>query len=87
LEAAVYGKPVLFGPVYDKYFEAEEMLETGGAFSIEDALELEKQLDLLLQDNKTYDAAAKAAQGYVEKNAGATKKIMQYIQENRLLTN
>jgi 3-deoxy-D-manno-octulosonic-acid transferase len=32
---------VVFGPVYDKYFEADELIDAGGAFSIEDALELE----------------------------------------------
>ncbi len=87
LEAAVYGKPVLFGPVYDKYFEAEELLEAGGAYSIIDALELEQQLNELLNDQSLYEASAKAAFGYVQREAGATKKIMQYIQENRLLIN
>ena len=33
LEAAVYGKPVIFGPEYDKNFEAEEMIECTGAIS------------------------------------------------------
>jgi 3-deoxy-D-manno-octulosonic-acid transferase len=48
LEAAVYSKPVLFGPVYDKYFEAGGLLDEGGAFTIEDALELENLLKELL---------------------------------------
>ncbi|MBL0144606.1 MAG: hypothetical protein IPP48_01410 [Chitinophagaceae bacterium] len=42
LEAAVYGKPVLFGPVYEKYTEAIDLVESGGAKSIKDALQLEK---------------------------------------------
>lgn len=87
LEAAVYGKPVLFGPVYQKYFEAEELLDAGGAFSVDDALELEKQFKLLLENKALYDVAAKAALDYVQQHAGATQKIIQYIQANRLLTN
>lgn len=87
LEAAVYGKPVVFGPVYDKYFEAEELLDCGGAFSIEDSLELEAVLKELLGDKKVYQAAAMASEAYVKRNAGATQKVMAYMEANRLLTN
>lgn len=87
LEAAVYGKPVVFGPVYDKYFEAEELLDCGGAFSIEDSLELEAVLKELLEDKKVYQAAAMASEAYVKRNAGATEKVMAYMEANRLLTN
>ena len=34
LEAAVYGKPVLFGPVYHKFNEAMDLISAGGAISI-----------------------------------------------------
>ena len=34
LEAAVYGKPVLFGPNYEKFKEAIGLIETGGGFCI-----------------------------------------------------
>src|SRR6201991_4427014 len=47
LEAAVYGKPVVFGPVYDKYPEAEELVNVGGGISVETALEFEKALNEL----------------------------------------
>ena len=45
LEAAVYHKPVIFGPVYEKYVEAKELVEQGGGFPIKTALELEKEID------------------------------------------
>lgn len=86
LEAAVYGKPVVFGPVYEKFIEAVELVDTGGAFCIENALELEETLQWLLGNDADYNKAAKAAGNYVYANAGATQKIMAYIQENRLLT-
>jgi 3-deoxy-D-manno-octulosonic-acid transferase len=85
LEAAVYGKPVLFGPVYDKYFEAEGLLDEGGAYTIDDALQLENLLKELLANQAFYESAAQAAGQYVRDNAGATAKAMKYIQENRLL--
>jgi 3-deoxy-D-manno-octulosonic-acid transferase len=86
LEAAVYGKPVVFGPVYDKYIEAVELVEQGGAFVINTALELEKTFDDLLTDTNAYQAGSEAARNYVYNNKGATDRIMQFIQENRLLT-
>ena len=87
LEAAVYSKPVVFGPVYEKYSEAVELVERGGAFSVIDALELEETFNYLLEDKKAYDFAATNAGNYVVMKGGATKTIMQYIQEKRLLTN
>jgi 3-deoxy-D-manno-octulosonic-acid transferase len=87
LEAAVYGKPVVFGPVYDKYIEAVELVQQGGAFVINKALDLEKTFDDLLIDTNAYAASCAAARNYVYSNKGATDSIMQFIQENRLLTN
>ncbi len=87
LEAAVYGKPVIFGPEYEKNFEAIELIRSGGAFSIENALELERILQNLLQNNAELAGAGESARNYVYENRGATEKIMDYIQKNRLLTN
>ena len=86
LEAAVYGKPVVVGPVYEKYIEAVQLIAAGGAFPVATALELEKQLHQLLDDAFVYMRACIAAQQFVASHAGATDKIMEYIQEKRLLT-
>jgi 3-deoxy-D-manno-octulosonic-acid transferase len=87
LEAAVYYKPVLFGPAFEKFSEAIELINKGGAFDVEDAIELEDELNELLSDENLYIEASKIAGNYVKNNAGATNAIIQYIQENRLLTN
>ena len=87
LEAAVYGKPVVFGPEYEKFIEAEELIETGGGYSIENALELEVLLRLLLGKGEDFNAAIKASKEYVYSKKGPTDAIINYIQENRLLTN
>ena len=87
LEAAVYGKPVVFGPVYDKYLEAVELVGSGGGFSVENALEAETLITSLLIDKEEYDLACEASREYVNAKKGATEKIVAYIQENRLLTN
>ena len=74
LEAAVYGKPVIFGPEYEKNFEAVEMIEGDAAISIENAIELEKILDKLLSDEAEIKMRGEAAKNYVYSKAGATKK-------------
>jgi 3-deoxy-D-manno-octulosonic-acid transferase len=87
LEAAVYGKPVVIGPVYEKYVEAVELETAGGLLVVNTALELEETFNELLTNTNAYKASCEAARNYVYNNKGATEKIMQFIQENRLLTN
>ncbi|MEP6683971.1 MAG: glycosyltransferase N-terminal domain-containing protein [Parafilimonas sp.] len=87
LEAAVYYKPVVFGPAYEKFSEAIELIDKGGAFDVEDAIELEDELNELLSDESLYTQASKIAGDYVKNHSGATDAIIQYIQENRLATN
>lgn len=87
LEAAVYGKPVLFGPNYKKYREAEELIEKKGAFRVKNSDELKTKIHDLLQQTEVYNNASEASAVYISENKGATEKIMTYIQEKRLLTN
>ena len=87
LEAVVYGKPVLFGPKYQKFKEARDLIAKGAAFSVSNAGELKTKMDHLLNDPEQLSKAGNAAKNYVEDNVGATQKIVQYIHENRLLTN
>lgn len=86
LEAAVHGKPVFFGPNYQKFKEAGELIETGAAFSFSTAEEFKTKTDHLLNNPQRVSKAGTAAKNYVEENTGTTQKILQYIQENRLLT-
>lgn len=88
LEAAVYGKPVVFGPVYEKFVEAIGLVNCGGAVSIDGGpVKLETIMNNLLNDEAERKRRGEAAKQFVYENAGASKKIMQFIQEKRLLTN
>ena len=86
LEAAVYGIPVIHGPNFERFPEAIELMDAGGSFAVNTALELENKLnDLLMQDN-AYHLACRAAKEFVRDRRGATEKIIHYMEENRLLT-
>lgn len=77
LEAAVYDVPVIFGPNYQKFREAKEMIAAGGAFSINNYETLETELDKLFNDK----IAGKIAGEYVKKNTGATSQITKIIDQ------
>jgi 3-deoxy-D-manno-octulosonic-acid transferase len=86
LEAAVWGKPVLFGPNYQKFREARDLVDRRAGFSITHAEDLKRIATELLQDQGLLEQSSTAARTYVDENIGAAQKIMDYIQENRLLT-
>jgi 3-deoxy-D-manno-octulosonic-acid transferase len=86
LEAAVYGKPVVFGPVIEKYIEAVELTESGGGIVIDSALEAEGVFERLLRDPGEVREIGEASARYVDSKKGATEKIVRFIHEKRLLT-
>jgi len=87
-EAAVYGKPVVMGPYISKYREAVELVERKGGFIVTNAEELSALFkELISNKNDSYINSSRAAYNYIRENAGAVKKILDYIQVNRLLTN
>jgi len=86
LEAAVYGRPVLLGNNYKKYKEAADLVRFGGAISFSDPEGLSHALTTLLNDEDDYKLRCSASKHYVQQNKGATEKILNYIEINRLLT-
>ncbi|MDR0891371.1 MAG: 3-deoxy-D-manno-octulosonic acid transferase [Mediterranea sp.] len=79
LEAAVYGIPVIFGPKYQKFQEAVQLIETGGAYSINTYEELHALLDRLHTDTAFLQATGTHASRYVTDNSGATERVMEMI--------
>ena len=79
LEPAAFGLPVIFGPDYQKFQEAHDMLSLGAATCINNYEELEMQIDGYRSNPEKllYDSAI--ARGYVNKNRGASKEIVKYL--------
>ncbi|MCL2289714.1 MAG: 3-deoxy-D-manno-octulosonic acid transferase [Bacteroidetes bacterium] len=76
LEAAVFEKPIFFGPHFQKFNEAVELVESGGAFSVKNAEEMTQKMCHLEKKTSFYDAVCEICRKYVAQNLGATDKIM-----------
>jgi len=81
LEAAVFGLPVLFGPHYQKFREANELISLGGAFSFTGSEPLQACISTLLTDDIQRNGASAIAREYVQDRKGATLRIMQHIMQ------
>jgi 3-deoxy-D-manno-octulosonic-acid transferase len=81
LEAAAFGMPVLFGPKYDKFKEARDLVQLKAGFSINGQQKLDAVAGLLMNNNEARYAAAAIAKNYVKEHVGATDAIMKYIKE------
>ncbi|GAB3828873.1 3-deoxy-D-manno-octulosonic acid transferase [Pontibacter rugosus] len=76
LEAAVFGLPLFFGPTYDKFQEAKDLVELGCAFPVKNSEEL---LRVFAEVHETPGLALSIKTKekiYVQEQAGATEKIM-----------
>ena len=72
LEAAVWGIPVVWGPNYHKFNEAEGLAACGGGCAVASYRQMEDALNRLLTDS----AAGASAGEYVRSKTGATDKIL-----------
>ena len=78
LEAAVFGVPCAYGPIFHQFIEAQELIDSGGAFTISDPYVFAAKLNTLQSDMNEYAAAVNAAKHYVSSKAGATNIIMHH---------
>jgi 3-deoxy-D-manno-octulosonic-acid transferase len=77
LEAAVYGIPVTFGPKYNKFEEAKNLISLGGATPINNVEELYSLLTIWFNsDDEERKRQGKICADYVKHNSGITEKIL-----------
>ncbi len=79
LEAAVYGIPVLFGPKIDNSQETQQLLKEGGGILIKNKNEAYRQLRTLFTNDEIRISKGRVSYNYVQKNLGATGKILKEI--------
>lgn len=81
LEAAVYGKPVIFGPNYEKFSEAVELIKNKGGYSYKTENEFTEIITNLLCNEPLLKASAKSAGNFVKTNTGATSIILHFFKK------
>jgi 3-deoxy-D-manno-octulosonic-acid transferase len=79
LEAATFGLPVIFGPNYKKFQEAVDLINRGGAFSIQNYGELENILLKMFENSEQRLASGSVSRKYVNKNRGSTEQVIQKV--------
>lgn len=76
LEAAVYGMPVVFGPVWKKFREAHGLLDAGAAITVKNYREFAAALDAALDNQQVM---GQMANDYVQSESGATDIILKTL--------
>lgn len=78
LEAACYGVPIFFGNKnYEKFQEAVDLINRGGAFEVSDYTDFKTKYEML-NVPENFMLACEVTKLYVMENLGATEKIMRY---------
>ncbi len=81
LEPATYGIPVVFGPNYSKFQEANDIIKQETGFSISKKEEALKIISTLLSDDTLRITIGNKLKNYIDDNAGATDIILHKIKE------
>lgn len=82
LEASVYGPTIFFGNKnYAKFKEARDLVEFGLAYPIGDTASLEQKMLEIYDDEELFVNKQVQARNFVACQAGATVKIMNYLNE------
>lgn len=78
-EPAVFGIPVVIGPAFKGFKEAEELVLLGGVISIHTKTELTQYIDKM-QSNKDFrNKVGRINAAYINENKGASTKIMEGV--------
>lgn len=79
LEPAVFGIPVIIGPDYSGFLEAEELVALGGILSVNTKETFTKTLDDLALNAHLQDGIGSINSDYITRKKGATREIMKGI--------
>lgn len=85
LEAAVWGKPLLFGPVHQKFDEAIGLIREKAALVIHQSNELDENLRVLKSKPDVLLTMSQNARAFVEGHSGATQRILHYLESQKLI--
>ncbi len=79
LEAAVFGVPLFFGPKYQKFNEAVQLVALQGAFSITSHEEMLQKCQLYASSPEAYTKVCQICKEFVQSNLGSCEKIISQL--------
>ena len=79
LEPAVFGIPVLIGPNYTGFNEAEELVNERGVLPVKNKKAFEMTIKQLVEDVDFAKQTGQNNDEYIQQKIGATKKVMDYL--------
>jgi 3-deoxy-D-manno-octulosonic-acid transferase len=79
LEPATFGLPIVIGKNYSEFPEAIQLENLQGLFSVRSSEECKDILSKLVQDSSFRSKIAKISGDFVDRNTGATEKIINYV--------
>ncbi|MCB9226984.1 MAG: 3-deoxy-D-manno-octulosonic acid transferase [Chitinophagales bacterium] len=84
LEAAVYGKALIYGPNHTKSKEAIDLIRLNAAKCVTNSIELENAVSYFLDKNNNASAGSTASH-YVQENTGGTFSIIKKLKEDKII--
>ncbi|MDT0620942.1 3-deoxy-D-manno-octulosonic acid transferase [Croceitalea vernalis] len=79
LEPAVFGIPVIIGPNFNGFKEAEDLVKLHGVISIANKIEFREQITKLIDDTAYCQKTGQINTSYIKNKIGATKHVINYI--------
>lgn len=76
MEPAVAGLPVIFGPDYKHFQEAEDLLDSGGGFTIDSNESFRNTFESLFTNEEYFLESSTAAKNVIERNLGSANRIV-----------
>ncbi len=79
LEAAAFGNPILFGPNFESFQEAKDLISVNAAYVIKHTQEGLAIIEDLVNNESKRKSIAETAENYIIKQLGATDKIVDFV--------
>jgi len=79
LEPAVFGVPIIFGPNYENYFEAIDLIQDEGAQRFKDQYDFNSKMENLIADEQERKRRGNAAYNYISQKPNSSNLILNYL--------
>jgi len=79
MEPAVFGVPIIIGPKYHGFKEAEDLVANGGILSVSNQTEFYKVMDTFITDAQQREQVGAINANYINTNVGAADRIIESI--------